>query len=232
MLGRALIPLFLLALTTGAQAQNWPDRPIRFVVTQAAGGTPDIIARLIGEKLGKALGQQVVVENRPGAGNVIGAQAVARAAPDGYTFLFATAAALVTNPHTFKSLPYDAEKDFVPVGFVARAPFFVMVHPSVEAKTAAGTDRAGKGQARKPVGRDRRSAQFLRHADRLARQARRRELHAGAVHGDAAGHPGRGRRPRAGGDPGCRLGGAVHGARAIERDCRQRGAEGAGLRRR
>lgn len=135
MLGRALIPLFLLVLTISAQAQNWPDRPIRFVVTQAAGGTPDIIARLIGEKLGKALGQQVVVENRPGAGNVIGAQAVARAAPDGYTLLFATAAALVTNPHTFKSLPYDADKDFVPVGFVARAPFFVMVHPSVEAKS-------------------------------------------------------------------------------------------------
>jgi tripartite-type tricarboxylate transporter receptor subunit TctC len=135
MLGRALIPLLLIALTSGAQAQNWPDRPIRFVVTQAAGGTPDIIARLIAEKLGKALGQQVVVENRPGAGNVIGAQAVARSAPDGYTFLFATAAALVTNPHTFKSLPYDAEKDFVPVGFVARAPFFVMVHPDVAAKT-------------------------------------------------------------------------------------------------
>lgn len=135
MLGRVLIALFLLAVTSGAQAQNWPDRPIRFIVTQAAGGTPDIIARLIGEKLGKALGQQVVVENRPGAGNVIGAQAAARAAPDGYTFLFATAAALVTNPHTFKSLPYDAEKDFVPVGFVAHAPFFVMTHPSVEAKT-------------------------------------------------------------------------------------------------
>jgi tripartite-type tricarboxylate transporter receptor subunit TctC len=59
MLGRALIPLFLLVLATGAQAQNWPERPIRFIVTQAAGGTPDIIARLIGEKLGKALGQQV-----------------------------------------------------------------------------------------------------------------------------------------------------------------------------
>jgi tripartite-type tricarboxylate transporter receptor subunit TctC len=118
-----------------AQSQNWPDRPIRFVVTQAAGGTPDIIARLIGEKLGKALGQQVVVENRPGAGNVIGAQAVARSAPDGYTFLFATAAALVTNPHTFKTLPYDAEKDFTPVGTIARVPFFVMAHPDVAAKS-------------------------------------------------------------------------------------------------
>jgi tripartite-type tricarboxylate transporter receptor subunit TctC len=139
MLVRVLIALSLLIVPAGAQAQtsaqNWPDRPIRFIVTQAAGGTPDIIARLIGEKFGKALGQQVVVENRPGAGNVIGAQAAARSAPDGYTFLFATAAALVTNPHTFKTLPYDADKDFVPVGTIARVPFFVMVHPSVEAKT-------------------------------------------------------------------------------------------------
>lgn len=138
----SLVSLGLLtAVLTGlqaeaqTQAQNWPDRPIRFVVTQAAGGTPDIIARLIGEKFGKALGQQVVVENRPGAGNVIGAQAVARAAPDGYTFLFATAAALVTNPHTFKTLPYDAAKDFTPVGNIAQVPFFVMAHPDVAAKT-------------------------------------------------------------------------------------------------
>jgi len=138
MLLRVLVSLAVLAVPFfggQAQAQNWPDRPIRFIVTQAAGGTPDIIARLIGEKFGKALGQQVVVENRPGAGNVIGAQAVARSAPDGYTFLFATAAALVTNPHTFKTLPYDAEKDFTPVGKIARVPFFVMAHPSVEAKT-------------------------------------------------------------------------------------------------
>ncbi len=138
MLLRVLVSIAVLAVPFfggQAQAQNWPDRPIRFIVTQAAGGTPDIIARLIGEKFGKALGQQVVVENRPGAGNVIGAQAVARSAPDGYTFLFATAAALVTNPHTFKTLPYDAEKDFTPVGKIARVPFFVMAHPSVEAKT-------------------------------------------------------------------------------------------------
>jgi tripartite-type tricarboxylate transporter receptor subunit TctC len=136
MIVRILAAAALLALAPfAANAQDWPDRPIRFVVTQAAGGTPDIIARLIGERVGKVLGQQVIVENRPGAGNVIGAQAVARAAPDGYTFLFATAAALVTNPHTFKTLPYSAEKDFVPVGTIARVPFFVMVHPSVEAKS-------------------------------------------------------------------------------------------------
>ncbi|HWV41991.1 Bug family tripartite tricarboxylate transporter substrate binding protein [Pseudorhodoplanes sp.] len=137
MMFRALTMLVLLGAIVGdaqAQAQTWPDRPIRFIVTQAAGGTPDIIARLIGEKFGKALGQQVVVENRPGGGNVIGAQAAARSAPDGYTFLFATAAALVTNPHTFKTLPYDAEKDFAPVGTIARVPFFVMAHPSIEAK--------------------------------------------------------------------------------------------------
>lgn len=124
-----------LLIATPVHAESWPDRPLRFVVTQAAGGTPDIIARLIADKLGKALGQQVIVDNRPGAGNVIGAQAVARAEPDGYTFLFATAAALVTNPHTFKTLPYDAEKDFAIVGNIARVPFFVMTHPSVKAKT-------------------------------------------------------------------------------------------------
>lgn len=129
------IPILLAAFVAQASAQAWPDRPVKFIVTQAAGGTPDIIARLLADKLGQAIGQQVVVENRPGGANAIGAQAAARSAPDGYTFLFATAAALVTNPHTFKSLPYDAEKDFTPVANIARVPFFVMVNPEVEART-------------------------------------------------------------------------------------------------
>jgi tripartite-type tricarboxylate transporter receptor subunit TctC len=129
------IPVLLAAFVAQASAQAWPDRPVKFIVTQAAGGTPDIIARLLADKLGQAIGQQVVVENRPGGANAIGAQAAARSAPDGYTFLFATAAALVTNPHTFKSLPYDAEKDFTPVANIARVPFFVMVNPEVEART-------------------------------------------------------------------------------------------------
>ena len=118
-----------------AQSQDWPARPIKFIVSQAAGGTPDIICRLITERLSRALGQQVVVENRPGGGNIIGAQAAARATPDGYTFFFATAAAIVTNPYTFKSLPYNPAKDFTPVGMVASNPFFLLAYPGLAAKT-------------------------------------------------------------------------------------------------
>ncbi|HEX4556764.1 MAG TPA: tripartite tricarboxylate transporter substrate-binding protein [Xanthobacteraceae bacterium] len=143
----ALLPLLL--ATGGADAQSWPAKPIRFIVTQAAGGTPDIICRLLGDRLSRVLGQQVVVENRPGAGNTIGMQMAARAAPDGYTFVFATAAALVTNPYTFKSLPYDPVADFVPVAMVAKGPFIVLSHPSVPAKTLGelfAYDKANPGK--------------------------------------------------------------------------------------
>ena len=134
----AYLHLLLAASTqfcTHADAQDWPARPIRIIVSQAAGGTPDIICRLVMDRLSRAVGQQIVVENRAGGGNVIGAQAAARAESDGYNFFFATAAALVTNPYTFKALPYDAQKDFVPVSMVAQGPFLVLAHPSVPAKT-------------------------------------------------------------------------------------------------
>jgi tripartite-type tricarboxylate transporter receptor subunit TctC len=127
--------LTVLALYEPALAQNWPTRPLRVIVSQAAGGTPDIICRLITERLARSLGQQIVVENRPGGANIVGAQAAANAPGDGYTFFFATAAALVTNPHTFKSLPYDPVRDFVPVAKLVRGPFFVLVHPSVPANS-------------------------------------------------------------------------------------------------
>jgi len=133
----AALLLALLAISI-AHADSWPTRPVRLIVTQGAGGTPDLIARMLGVRLTRALGQQIVVENRPGGGNTIGAQAAARAAPDGYTFLFATSAALVTNPYTFKTLPYDPIKDFVPVGMVARGPFLVLAHPSVPVKDLPG----------------------------------------------------------------------------------------------
>ncbi|MDF2116110.1 tripartite tricarboxylate transporter substrate binding protein [Roseiarcaceae bacterium H3SJ34-1] len=115
--------------------QSWPNQPVKVIVTQAAGGTPDIVCRMVCERLSRALGQQFVVENRPGAGNVIGAQAVARAAPDGYTLLWATAASLITNVFTVKSLPYDPQKDFITIARIAKGPFIVVANPNVRANT-------------------------------------------------------------------------------------------------
>lgn len=116
-------------------AQEWPTRAIKLVVSQPPGATPDILARLLAAKMTQTLGQPIIVENRPGAGNIIGAQTVAKAAPDGYTFFLATAAALVVNPYTFKSLPYDPQKDFAPVGMVGGNYFMVVVNNDTPVKT-------------------------------------------------------------------------------------------------
>ncbi|MBC7581133.1 MAG: tripartite tricarboxylate transporter substrate binding protein [Tardiphaga sp.] len=131
----ALLTSAVLGLATPSHAESWPTRPVTVVVSQAAGNSPDVLCRIIVDKLGKALGQQFVVENKPGAANLVGTQTVARAAPDGYTFLFATSAALVTNPYTFKKLPYDPIKDFVPVAMVARSNHVLLVNPEVKATT-------------------------------------------------------------------------------------------------
>ena len=136
----------LIGAASLADAQTWPARPIRVFVSQAAGGTPDIICRLITGRLSRALGQQIVVDNRPGSGNIIGAQAAARATPDGYNFFCATAASLVSNPYTFKSLPYDPVRDFVPVGMIAKNSFFVLAHPGVPARTLAELIALDKAQ--------------------------------------------------------------------------------------
>lgn len=110
-----------------AQSEGWPDKPVKFVLSQPAGSGPDNVARLLGDRLVKSLGQPVVIDNKPGGQNVIGAQAAARSTPDGYTFYFATTAALITNTLLFKQLAYDPQKDFVPVAFVARSPFAILV---------------------------------------------------------------------------------------------------------
>lgn len=117
------------AATTSSWAQTatWPDKPIKFVLSQPPGSGPDNVARLLGDRLFKSLGQPIVIENKPGGQNVIGAQAAARSVPDGYTFYFATTAALITNPLLTKQLPYDPQKDFVPVAFIARSPFAILV---------------------------------------------------------------------------------------------------------
>lgn len=130
----AALILQMLALPTQSHAQSWPAQPLHVIVSQAAGSRPDIICRLVMNRLSRGIGQQIVVENRPG-GNVIGAQAAAHSAPDGYTLFFATAAALVTNPYTFRSLPYDPLKDFVPISMVANGVFLVLSHPGVPATT-------------------------------------------------------------------------------------------------
>lgn len=119
--------LALAAAAPALRAQGWPDKPVKWVLSQPPGSGPDNVARFLSDRLAKAWGQAVVIENRPGGQNTIGAQAAARSPADGQTFYFATTAALVTNPLLFKTLPYDPAKDFVPVAFVARSPFAVLV---------------------------------------------------------------------------------------------------------
>ena len=126
------LALMILAVTAGlAQAETWPSRPIKFVVPFGPGIGIDVMARTVADRLSHRLGQPVIVENMPGAGNIIGAQAVARAAPDGYTFLFTGPSPVVTNIFLFKSLPYDPYKDFTPVAMISdRGPFVVSVNPA------------------------------------------------------------------------------------------------------
>lgn len=116
---------------------GWPDRPVRLILSQPAGAGPDILARYLGEQLARAWKQPVVIENKPGGQNVIGAQAAARSPADGYTFYYATTAAMVTNAFTFKSLPYDPVKDFAPVRLVGRSPFVIAAGAGFPAKDLA-----------------------------------------------------------------------------------------------
>jgi len=130
-----LLAAFALPAPVSANAQSWPDRPIKFISSQAAGNGTDVVGRLVADRLSARVGQPIVFENRPGGGNVIGTQAAVRSAPDGYTFFFASAAALVTDPYTFKSLPYDPMKDFAVISRIAEVTFTVLTHPDVPVKS-------------------------------------------------------------------------------------------------
>lgn len=126
-----------LALPTFAQAQqSWPTRPIRIVVPFAPGGTTDFVTRLVGVELGKQLGQVVVVENKPGAGTVIGVDHVAKAAADGYTFA-CVAGSFTVNPSLLKNLPYDTERDLKPVALIGLSEHVLATHPQSGLKTLA-----------------------------------------------------------------------------------------------
>jgi tripartite-type tricarboxylate transporter receptor subunit TctC len=122
----AAVAAWLVWLTSTLAAQSYPSRPITLVVPFAPGGPADFLGRLIGQKMSDDLGQQVVVDNRPGANTIIGAQAVAKAAPDGYTLLMAIDGTLVMNPFLYSKLAYDPFKDFTPVSLIALVPSAVV----------------------------------------------------------------------------------------------------------
>ncbi len=124
-------------LATGAAKAAFPDKPIRLLVPFAPGGGTDIAARFIGEKLGQAFNQQVIIDNRPGANGAIAGEAAAKAAPDGYTLLVATAAGFASAPALGQKLPYDVEKDFVPVAMLGHFPLVLNAAPSLPVKTIA-----------------------------------------------------------------------------------------------
>jgi tripartite-type tricarboxylate transporter receptor subunit TctC len=116
-------------------AQSYPSKPVRIIGSSAAGGPPDFVARAIGQQLTTALGQQVLVDNRPGAGGTIGAAVVAKSPADGYTLLLASTSNLSISPGLYANPGYDPVTSFAPISLVATAPFLVMVHPSLPAKS-------------------------------------------------------------------------------------------------
>ena len=134
------------ALSSIASAQAWPSRPIRLIVPFPPGTSPDFIARLIADPLGHALGQSVIVDNRPGAGGNIGTGMVAKAPPDGYTLLFTIQGPLVTAPLLIKDLSYDPVRELAPVTLVATSPNVLVVDPKLGANTLADFVRIAKGR--------------------------------------------------------------------------------------
>jgi tripartite-type tricarboxylate transporter receptor subunit TctC len=123
----------ILVATRGASSAEYPDRPINMIVTFAAGGSSDVLARTVANAMGEGLGKSMVVENRPGAGGHLGAEVVARAKPDGYTVLFGTNGTLGIGPAIYKDLRYDPLRDLVAVGLLHQLPLVLIVNPSVPA---------------------------------------------------------------------------------------------------
>jgi tripartite-type tricarboxylate transporter receptor subunit TctC len=139
---RRILVALLIAITTfvwlaPASAADYPTRPVNLIVAFTPGGPSDVLARIIGKKLGELLGQPFVIENRPGAGGNIAAQAVARAAPDGYTLLMGNNSILATNASLYKTIGYDAEKDFAPISLIGSQANILVVNPTLPVNTMA-----------------------------------------------------------------------------------------------
>jgi tripartite-type tricarboxylate transporter receptor subunit TctC len=141
---RAALVIVLAVIAAGTSAQTYPTRPIRLVVPFPAGGTTDILAREVGQRLSVSLGQPVVVDNRPGAAGNIGSDLVAKSAPDGYTLLMCTVSTHAINPNLYAKLPYDHVKDFAPVILVAGVPNVLEVTPSLPVNTVSDLIKLAK----------------------------------------------------------------------------------------
>lgn len=126
-----LAGLFVSTVTTSSDAQNYPSKPVRIVAPYAAGGTLDVVARMIGQKLGEAWGQQFLVDNRAGAGGNIGTEIVAKSSPDGYTILMGNVSTNAINPSLYSKLSFDPYKDFVPITQTVSLQMALVVHPSL-----------------------------------------------------------------------------------------------------
>lgn len=127
----------MLLLAQALAAQSYPTRPIRLIIPYPPGGPTDFVGRIIGQKVSQSLGQQVVVDNRPGAGTIIGSELVARAAPDGYTLLFGTGGGTFLAPLMLPKVPYDPHRDFAPISMLVQSPQVLVVHPSVAANSVS-----------------------------------------------------------------------------------------------
>src|SRR5438105_1477589 len=131
---------FAACLTLGAGgslAQGFPSKPVRLIVPFPAGGGSDVVGRILGQKLSERLGQQIVVDNRPGAGGSIGTEQAVRAAPDGYTVVLASTSEIAVNPAIYSKLSYDTLKDLAPVALVASTPMVVIVAPNLPVRSIA-----------------------------------------------------------------------------------------------
>ena len=144
MLIRKALAALLAVVAFAASAQDYPNRPLRLIVPFAPGGGADIVARIVAGPLAKRLGQTIVVENKPGSGGTVGADLVAKAPADGYTLLYTTPGPQITNPFLMAKLPYDAEKDLVPVSEIAIVPSVLVVHKSVPVASVAELIRYAK----------------------------------------------------------------------------------------
>src|SRR5437588_405643 len=137
---RTLFPLLFSVVSVvsvvPASAESFPDRPIKIIVPFGPGGFTDVVARIIQKDLGPAVGQPVIIENRPGAGSTIGTDAVAKAKPDGYTLAMISTTHVIS-PHLYKGMPYDPIRDFAPVMKIGEGPYVLVIHPSLAARNVA-----------------------------------------------------------------------------------------------